>query len=640
MKSWLDNLSVTRKLGLGFGVVLILTVILATAGWNSLESVIQRSNWMSQISRLGDSLTVLRITRLQYMLANGDDKVAETVQTALDAYRSQHDEVLKVFVSPENVRLLKEQRAQIDDYQRSLNKMREAYKVANQARQTMTDNALKVSQAIDEINAQVQQLSTDDESRFPQFQSITRAKEDWQLVRYQVRGYTGNPNAESERTAMTQLDDTQRALAAFKAVFGVDHPQRIVQMDAAMTAYRAAVLAFTQASNDIVTARKEMTEEGQAIVKYDEQLTQIQLDRRDAESAQARSVQIIAALLAVLFGVLAAWIITRQITRPLRDTLEAVERIAAGDLSQTLKVERRDELGVLQQGIQRMGTTLRELIGGIRDGVTQIASAAEELSAVTEQTAAGVNTQKVETDQVATAMHEMSATVQEVARNAEQASQAASQADAEAREGDRVVIEAIAQIERLAQEVARSSDAMGVLQEESNKIGSVVDVIKAVAEQTNLLALNAAIEAARAGEAGRGFAVVADEVRGLAQRTQKSTEEIEVLVASLQQGTQKVAVIMQGSRAVTDTSVELSRKAGGALENITGTVSNIQSMNQQIAAAAEQQGAVAEEINRSVIRVRDISEQTASASEETAASSVELARLGAELQQRVARFRV
>ena len=149
-----------------------------------------------------------------------------------------------------------------------------------------------------------------------------------------------------------------------------------------------------------------------------------------------------------------------------------------------------------------------------------------------------------------------------------------------------MVAEAIAQIERLADEVARSTDAMAHLQQESNKIGSVMDVIKAVAEQTNLLALNAAIEAARAGEAGRGFAVVADEVRGLAQRTQKSTEEIEGLVAGLQNGTQQVATVMNNSRSLTDSSVELTRKAGVSLENITRTVSNIQSMNQQIAAAA------------------------------------------------------
>ncbi|WP_412071419.1 methyl-accepting chemotaxis protein [Pseudomonas sp. FEN] len=234
----------------------------------------------------------------------------------------------------------------------------------------------------------------------------------------------------------------------------------------------------------------------------------------------------------------------------------------------------------------------------------------------------------------------MTATVQEVARNASQASQAAADADSQAREGDKVVAEAIAQIECLAAEVLRSTEAMTLLQQESNKIGSVMDVIKAVAEQTNLLALNAAIEAARAGEAGRGFAVVADEVRSLAQRTQKSTEEIEGLVSGLQSGTQQVANVMNNSRGLTDNSVELTRKAGVSLGNITRTVSNIQSMNQQIAAAAEQQSAVADEISRSIVNVRDISEQTAAASDETAASSVELARLGNQLQMMVSHFKV
>ncbi|MFP8825975.1 methyl-accepting chemotaxis protein [Pseudomonas shahriarae] len=234
----------------------------------------------------------------------------------------------------------------------------------------------------------------------------------------------------------------------------------------------------------------------------------------------------------------------------------------------------------------------------------------------------------------------MAATVQEVARNAEEASEAAVAADQQAREGDRVVGEAIAQIERLAGEVGNSTEAMGHLKRESDKIGSVLDVIKSVAQQTNLLALNAAIEAARAGEAGRGFAVVADEVRSLAQRTQKSTEEIEELIVGLQSGTQQVATIMDSSRSLTDSSVELTRRAGNALENITRTVSAIQAMNQQIATAAEQQSAVAEEINRSVLNVRDVSEQTAAASEETAASSTELARLGSHLQALVGRFRV
>ncbi len=639
MNSWFGNISVNLKLGLGFGLVLVLTSILALTGWTSLGGLIDRSNWMSDITQLNASLTKLRIVRLQYMLANGDEEVAQNVQTSLDAFAAQQQKLLDSFKSPENVKLLNQQKAVITAYQQSLNKMREAYRNGNAARQVMGDKADIANAQINALDTSVQQMP-DSPERFAQFQAVSNAKEEFLLARYEVRGYTNNVNAENEARAAAQIEKTIAGLKSLNAVFGSSQQAALSALETALGAYRSAVQSYKAANANIVAARAEMTTQGADIVTISDKLYDIQLDRRDAESAQARSLQLISTLLALLVGIIAAWVITRQITRPLQDTLAVVERIASGDLSHNIQVTRRDELGVLQQGIQRMGTTLRELISGIRDGVTQIASAAEELSAVTEQTSAGVNSQKIETDQVATAMHEMTATVQEVARNAEQASLAAADADGQARAGDKVVAEAIAQIERLAAEVARSTDAMTHLQQESNKIGSVMDVIKAVAEQTNLLALNAAIEAARAGEAGRGFAVVADEVRGLAQRTQKSTEEIEGLVAGLQNGTQQVANAMNNSRSLTDSSVDLTRKAGASLENITRTVSNIQSMNQQIAAAAEQQSAVAEEISRSIVNVRDVSEQTATASDETAKSSVELARLGSQLQQMVSHFRV
>ncbi|RMP71015.1 hypothetical protein ALQ17_03294 [Pseudomonas fluorescens] len=639
MNSWFGNISVNLKLGLGFGLVLVLTSILALTGWTSLGSLIDRSNWMSDITQLNASLTKLRIVRLQYMLANGDEAVAQNVQTNLDAFAAQQQKLLDSFKSPENVKLLNEQKAIITAYQQSLNKMREAYRNGNASRQVMGDKADIANAQINALENSVKQMP-DSAEHLAQFQAVADAKMQFQLARYEVRGYTGNVNPDTEARAAAQIEKAIAGLKDLSAVFGSSQQNALTALETALGAYRTAVQNYKAANANIVTARAEMTTQGADIVTISDKLYDIQLDRRDAESAQARSLQLISTLLALLVGIIAALVITRQITRPIQETLAVVERIASGDLSHNIQITRRDELGVLQQGIQRMGTTLRELISGIRDGVTQIASAAEELSAVTEQTSAGVNSQKIETDQVATAMHEMTATVQEVARNAEQASLAAADADGQARAGDKVVAEAIAQIERLAAEVARSTDAMTHLQQESNKIGSVMDVIKAVAEQTNLLALNAAIEAARAGEAGRGFAVVADEVRGLAQRTQKSTEEIEGLVAGLQNGTQQVANVMNNSRSLTDSSVELTRKAGVSLENITRTVSNIQSMNQQIAAAAEQQSAVAEEISRSIVNVRDVSEQTATASDETAKSSVELARLGSQLQQMVSHFRV
>ncbi|AZD27560.1 Methyl-accepting chemotaxis sensor/transducer protein [Pseudomonas chlororaphis] len=639
MNSWFGNISVNLKLGLGFGLVLALTTILAITGWTSLGGLIDRSNWMSDITQLNAGLTKLRVTRLQYMLTNGDETAAQNVQATLDAFSAQQQKLQNSFKNPANVKLLKEQGATISAYQASLNKMRNAYRNANAARVVMNGNSETARSLIAAITARVQQMPLSDQ-RFEQFQAITKANDEFQLARFEAREYIYNSTPDAERNAVAQMNAAIAALSGLDSHFNSTQADALRQLNAALGDYRNSLLTFKAAVSEAGQARKEMTEQGALIVSQSEELYQFQLDRRDEESVQARSLQMISTLLALLVGILAAVIITRQITRPLRETMTVVERIASGDLTQDVRVTRRDELGVLQQGIGRMGTTLRELITGIRDGVTQIASAAEELSAVTEETSAGVNSQKVETDQVATAMHEMTATVQEVARNAEEASQAAAAADGEAREGDKVVAEAIAQIERLASEVVRSTDAMSVLQQESQKIGSVMDVIKAVAEQTNLLALNAAIEAARAGEAGRGFAVVADEVRALAQRTQKSTEEIEGLVAGLQNGTQQVANVMNNSRSLTDSSVDLTRKAGASLENITRTVSNIQSMNQQIAAAAEQQSAVAEEISRSIINVRDVSEQTAAASDETAASSVELARLGNQLQMMVSHFRV
>jgi len=639
MNSWFANISVNLKLGQGLGLVLLLTSLLALTGWNSMGGLIDRSNWMSDITQLNGDLTDLRITRLQYMLTNGDDAAAGNVQVKLNAFSEQQQKLLKSFKSPENVKLLQELGQTISAYQVSINKMRAGYKTSLAARDAMNLAAARAIELVEAINRDILALPESDASRLEQFRTITQAKEQLFQVRLAVRSYIADISSETEQLALRQLDGALAEIASLNRQMP-NEAARIQQFESAVLAYREAVRQFRDATADVAVARQEMTVQGATIVKISDALYAIQLERRDNESAHARTLQLTATLLALLVGVLAAVIITRQITGPLRETLAVVEKIAAGDLTHNLRVTRRDELGVLQQGIQRMGSTLRDLISGIRDGVTQIASAAEELSAVTEETSAGVNSQKVETDQVATAMHEMAATVQEVARNAEHASSAATDADAQARAGDQVVAEAISQIERLAEEVHRSTEAMGLLQQESQKIGSVMDVIKSVAEQTNLLALNAAIEAARAGEAGRGFAVVADEVRGLAQRTQKSTEEIEELVAGLQSGTQQVANVMLGSRNLTDSSVELTRKAGASLESITRTVSNIQSMNQQIAAAAEQQSAVAEQISRSIINVRDVSEQTAAASDETAASSVELARLGNQLQTMVSHFRV
>jgi len=640
MNKWFGNLSVTLKLAIGFGLVLALTLVLAGVAWRGMDQLIRRGERSADITQLDSRLDDLRVKRLSYEISNGNEALGDTFQKALDDYRLSHHEVSGRFNRPDNLRLFDAQKSQLDLYQTSLNEMREAYRQSLAVRGEMGRLAKEVFTQFDEVEALVERMSEADPNYLSRYRAMRNAIEGWQLMRYEVRGYTANPNADSEAAMARQVERTQKSLADLQQAMGRDMAAQTQAIVTGFSAYQGAVKTFQQLNNTIILAREAIGRQGGEISAISQQMIDNQLKLRDGDIASVRQAELLTTVLALLLGTLSAWVITRQITQPLGHTLRVVERIAAGDLSAVPSTSRRDEIGVLQQGVQRMGNTLRELIGGIRDGVSQIASAAEQLSAVTEQTSAGVNSQKLETDQVATAMQEMSATVQEVARNAEQASQAAVDADGEARQGDRIVSEVVGRIEALAQEMTRSTEAMSSLQQESDKIGSVMDVIKAVADQTNLLALNAAIEAARAGDAGRGFAVVADEVRNLARRTQQSTEEIESLIAGLQRGTEQVASVLQESRTLTEGSVILARQAGDALGVINHKVANIQSMNQQIAAAAEQQGAVAEEIGRSVLSVRDVAEQTASASEETAASSVELARLGNHLQTLVSRFQV
>ena len=637
MNHWLNttlgNISVARKLSLGFGLVLVLTVLIAATGWSGLASVIDRGNKLYSMSNIIALIKDLRIARINYDKengANGPGEVNQLLDLLDNSYRQARDQM----VDAEDLAKITEELNIVGQYKKIFAQIDTATQAREASRTQLSASAEHAVNSVTEVEKNA--LEGND---LAQLNSVNQLGKLLQQARYEVRAYTFSGEEDKAQPAIDAIDQALGELSRLSAKMPSAYNAELVQASTALNNYRQSFVHF---HNSQVQSDKQLDQLrvlGDALVDVSNQLSVSQISKRD-DTRHAETALAICVALALLLGIIAAWIITRQIVGPLQQTLNIVQSVAAGDLSQDHPTQRRDELGQLQQAIGRMSAGLRELIGGISDGVTQIASAAEQLSAVTEQTSAGVNNQKIETDQVATAMHEMTATVQEVARNAEEASEAAVTADQQAREGDNVVAQAIEHIERLAAEVEQSTQAMVHLKQESDKIGSVLDVIKSVSQQTNLLALNAAIEAARAGEAGRGFAVVADEVRSLAQRTQKSTEEIEDLITGLQSGTQQVSNSMDNSRLLTDSSVELTRRAGESLGTITRTVSTIQGMNQQIAAAAEQQSSVAEEINRSVINVRDVSEQTAAASEQTASSSIELARLGSHLQTLVTRFKV
>lgn len=371
---------------------------------------------------------------------------------------------------------------------------------------------------------------------------------------------------------------------------------------------------------------------------------EIAMDRSHfvAATNNARNIAVAIGVIALVVGLLIAGMIARLIGGPLCIAVAAMNEIAEGegDLTSRLDESGDNEISRLANAFNSFAEKVRALVSQVYGSTTQLASAAEEMSAIMEETNRGTQQQQSETSQVVTAMNEMTATVQEVARHATEAAAAANSADDASSEGKQVVINTMQSIENLSSEVHSAATVISQLEKDSENIGTVLDVIKGIAEQTNLLALNAAIEAARAGEQGRGFAVVADEVRTLASKTQQSTQEIQEMIEKLQAGAQSAVKVMDDSRVKAEESVSHAAKAGSSLETITNSVSLIKDMNTQIATAAEEQSSVAEEINRNVVNISDIVDRTAEGAGQTSIASEELAKLAGDLQHLVNQFKV
>ncbi|MBV4456725.1 methyl-accepting chemotaxis protein [Pseudomonas sp. COR58] len=341
-------------------------------------------------------------------------------------------------------------------------------------------------------------------------------------------------------------------------------------------------------------------------------------------------------------GLLVIWLVGHGIARPLKQMVTMLDDIAQGegDLTRRLSSDRSDELGSIAKGFNTFLAKLQAMITQVVTSVQSVSDSSEHTADIAIRTNIGVQKQMAEIDQVATAVQEMTATAQDVARNATQAAQAASHADQAASQGMRIVSDTSKSIGVLAVEIGKAVEVVQALAKDSENINAILIAIRAIAEQTNLLALNAAIEAARAGEQGRGFAVVADEVRNLAQKTQQATEEIQSMIQQLQQGTREVVRVMEDSQSRTDESVQHAAKAAEALETITQAVSVINDMNTQIASAAEEQSAVADDINRNVINIGQVANEVAGGADESSSASADLTKLAEQQRRLINQFKV
>jgi methyl-accepting chemotaxis protein len=341
-----------------------------------------------------------------------------------------------------------------------------------------------------------------------------------------------------------------------------------------------------------------------------------------------------------LLGFVLSWLIIRGIDRGIKELQGASQRFADGNLTQEVDYTAQDEIGTVCTSFNEMRKQFSHLLSEICQSVEQLAHSSKQTSSVTRETQQGLSRQQDETSAVATSMQEMSDSMSQVKNNAHQAAEAAKTCMEEARQGTSVVKDTISSIQSVAAEVDNASLTLKGLEEDVEKMGSILDVIKGVAEQTNLLALNAAIEAARAGEQGRGFAVVADEVRTLASRTQVSTEEIQAMIQSLQQGAEKAVQVMLRSKEQAEQSVEKSNLAGNSLSSINDAVNTILQMNVSIASSVDSQKSVADQINTNIVSINDVARETAAGAGQTASASEDLAQLANHLKSMLGRFQV
>ncbi|WP_409339106.1 methyl-accepting chemotaxis protein [Pseudomonas cichorii] len=450
------------------------------------------------------------------------------------------------------------------------------------------------------------------------------------------------------KNALIQITDSYAPMVSSDT-----EEQAYRQVKANVQAYTAKIdelmeLSKTKTNNELfIFIRDTSSPQAKALQSSIEALIEVNVKGAEKSSDAANkayenglTVTIAFIVIAVILTVLVATVFTRSVARPVKALLETTKRIAEGDLRTQVEITGADELTELQSATATMLASLKSTIQHISDSSGLLASAAEEMSSITQESTNGIQRQSMETEQAATAVNEMTAAIEEVARNAVSASESTQASERSAKTGQECVSKTINALEKLSSTVDRTSTEVEGLANQAQNITKVLDVIRAIAEQTNLLALNAAIEAARAGEQGRGFAVVADEVRALAHRTQSSTQEIEQMIQSIQKDSTLAVQSMKQSSEEADATLLIAQESGTAIKEITTAISQINERNLLIATASEEQAHVARSVDQNLVSIRDLSVQSSSAADQTSTASQELSRLAVDLNRLVSRFSV
>lgn len=668
------HFKISHKLWVGFGSLVVLLIIISLTAFQSLNKASSGLTKVVEVNlptvlesmELADAIDRANAALGFYLLSKTDAHKTEYLNTlnSLDEIINRLQQMPNVQGDPEVLKRVQLIAKDLEKFKTYKSQMLELAMDINKNLPGSGYSAREMAPVAAEIQQQLTQMlvsEQDEESsdeRKELLVELSELRQVWMNILINNRAYIAfrNPaNIENLKLYKGGFISAVKKIEAFGELLNFDQEEAIVTIKKSMKKYfklqdeliriHGSDKWRTDAyliQHEIAPLVHDIKENINWLVKTEREMSEEASSSLLTEVEATISMVSVMLIVGLVIGLGGGFVLTRLITVPLNSTVDALQDISEGegDLTRRLQARGRDEIAHLSNGFNRFVDKIQNTIRQVAGSTTQIAAAAEEMSLVSNETSNGVHRQRSETEQVATAMNEMTATVQEVTRHAESAAEFAIQADKQAQEGGTVVKNTIASMDKLASDVERAADVIQNLEKDSEQIGTVLEVIKGIAEQTNLLALNAAIEAARAGEQGRGFAVVADEVRNLASRTQASTEEIHQMIEKLQNGARDAVSVMETGRTQAQSSLSQAAKAGEALEQITGAVDQISAMNNQIAEAARQQGDVAEEINKNVINISQIADETANGTEQLSSASADLAHLSNDLQSLVGSFKV
>ncbi|MCG7498776.1 methyl-accepting chemotaxis protein [Vibrio sp. Of7-15] len=647
-----NQLKLGTKIALGFGICLLLMTLSSLVSYQGLSQSEKSFNDYRHLAketnlagRLQANLLLIRMSVKSYIISH-DEKYLTEYNDRKKVIESLIQQSHQLIDTPSRSKLIREAQQNIQTYDQTFLNVQSLIRKRNDVvSNVLESNGPIMHQSISDIIMSAYQGNDAQTAYFG-----SQVLEGLLLGRlYTTRYLVTNQKSDYHDAILYLEKDLIQSEAMLRDQ--IQDPQNIQLLNTfsrASQEYRDGfkeVYDLISSRNDLITNTLDMLgpeaatqlENIKLSVMSEQNTLGPQVQKSNKETVQWVSILTVVAIAA---GLAISWLITALITKPVKQAMFVANELSQGKLTTKIAVSGKDEIAQMMQSLKLMAENLNKMMNNINTASGQISLSADKLASATEQANHGAIEQQSETDQVATAMNEMAATVQEVATSAVNASTAAEEANIHAQTGYSIVQKTVQDIENLANQMQQSNTEVAQLHSESINIGSILDVIHGVAEQTNLLALNAAIEAARAGEQGRGFAVVADEVRTLAQRTQDAIGQIEQLITNLQDGASNAMESITEGQQHVEKTVAQAQSASEALTAIRDSISHISDMNAQIASAAEQQSIVAETINKNINNVRRIADESAHVAGDTAHSSGSLAKVSDELNSMVKQFSV